>query len=258
MNKEERRNRIIQLIEESDNQQIFGTGKLAQHLGVSEMTIRRDLQELSQEGLLLRQHGGARPMRRQPEAQRRGVGILLISRGKYSDPFFNAVLEGVDVKLQELGYRIAYINTHAEINTAAQAHKLFQSTAVDGLIMVGPALATEPFEYLKANMRVLVVTAGSIGPDYDAVTMDGYNGIRQIVDHLFGRGYRRLGFITGNYDFRQEGYIDALAAHGLVFDRELCVTVPFGIEGWTPQLGHIGTQQLMQLNKPPDAILCAS
>src|SRR5689334_1773935 len=113
MNKEERRNRIIQLIEESGDQQIFGTGELAQHLGVSEMTIRRDLQELSQEGLLLRQHGGARPMRRQPDSRRKEVGILLVSRtGKYSDPFFNAVLEGVDLKLQELGYRIAYINTH--------------------------------------------------------------------------------------------------------------------------------------------------
>ena len=259
MNKEARRNRIIQLIEESGDQQIFGTGELAQHLGVSEMTIRRDLQELSQEGLLLRQHGGARPVRRQSESQRREVGILLVSRtGKYSDPFFNAVLEGVDLKLQELGYRIAYINTHAEINTAAQVHKLFQSTAVNGLILVGPALATEPFEYLKSNMRALVVTAGSIGPDFDAVTMDGYNGIRQMVDHLVRRGYRRLGFITGQYDSRQEGYVDGIAAHGLPSESALCVTIPSGIEGWTPQLGHIGTQQLMHMNKPPDAILCAS
>ena len=71
MNKEERRNRIIQLIEQSDQKQIVGTRQLAEHLGVSEMTVRRDLQELSQEGLLLRQHGGAGRTRQNVDSQQK-------------------------------------------------------------------------------------------------------------------------------------------------------------------------------------------
>ncbi len=137
MTKENRQNRIIQLVEQSTQKEILGTKTLAQHLGVSEMTVRRDLQELSQRGLLLRQHGGAEQVQQRPKPPQKDVGILLVSRtGKYSDPFFNAVLEAVDQKLHELSYRIAYINTHAEINTAEQAHDLFESIAVSGLILV--------------------------------------------------------------------------------------------------------------------------
>src|SRR5262245_26802946 len=117
MNKENRQNRIIQLIEQSDGKQLLGTRQLSEYLGVSEMTVRRDLQELSREGLVQRQHGGASPVRSQRERSTKEIGIWRVGRGKYSDPFFNEVLEGVDEKLQELGYRIAYINTRAELHT---------------------------------------------------------------------------------------------------------------------------------------------
>jgi len=261
MTKEKRQNRIIELVKQSQQKQILSTKQLAEDSGVSEMTVRRDLQELSQKGLLRRQHGGAEQVHQRPilQHQQKEVGILLVcSTGKYSDPFFNAVLEAVDQRLHELDYRIAYINTHAEINTAAQAHHLFESTTVSGLILVRPPLSTKPAEYLQKHVRALVSIVGSIGPDFDTVAFDGHNGIRQVVEHLINRGYQRLGFITGHYDSRQQGYIDSIAANGLPDDPALCVSVPAGIDGWTPRLGHIGAERLMHLAKPPDAIICAS
>ena len=33
---------------------------------------------------------------------------------------------------------------------------------------------------------------------------------------------------------------------------------PFGADGWTPRLGHVGAAQLMGLTNPPEAIICAS
>ncbi len=259
MNKEERQNRILELIEKSNGQELLGTRELAEHFGVSEMTVRRDLQELSQEGLLHRQHGGASPARQPHQPDRNEIGILLVSRtGKYSDPFFNAVLEGADRKLRELGYRVAYINTREEVSTSAQVRTLLLSRAVKGIILVGPPLGAESLSYLKANMRALVGTIDSIGKDYENVTFDGYTGIQLMVDHLVKLGRRRLGFIAGHYDFRQQGFIDSLAEHRLPSDDSLCVTVQFGIEGWTRELGHAGAQQLMSLPNPPDAIVCAS
>ncbi|HVO42995.1 MAG TPA: substrate-binding domain-containing protein [Aggregatilineales bacterium] len=259
VNKEERRNRIVQLIEQSGGKQVLGTRELAQVLDVSEMTVRRDLRDLSQEGLLRRQHGGAGPLRQPPDKHKNEIGVLLVSRtGKFSDPFFNAVLEGADRRLRELGYRIAYINSRAEVDTEVQARALLQSTTVSGLILVGPALSTETLDALKARMPVLVATAATIGPDYDGITMDGYCGIRQMVDHLVRRGRRRLGFISGNNDSRRRGYTEGVGAHGLPADSGLNLLIPPTIEGWTPELGHAGAEQLMQLAEPPDAIVCAS
>jgi DNA-binding LacI/PurR family transcriptional regulator len=260
MNKAERQNHILRLIEQSNGQQLLVTRELAERFGVSEMTVRRDLQALSHEGLLHRLHGGAAPARSRLELRRKEVGILLVSgSGKYSHPFFNAVLEGADRRLRELGYRLAYINTGAEVSSASQVADLLLSSAVSGMILVGPPLGSDSLKYLKANLPALVGTIESIGPDYDTIAFDGYWGIRQMVDHLVvNRGYCRLGFITAKPDCRQEGYMAGIAAHGLPADHDLRVTVSFGIEGWTTELGYAGVQQLMTLAEPPDAIICAS
>lgn len=249
----------MKLIESSDGKHLLGTRELAAQFGVSEMTVRRDLQELSQGGLLRRQHGGASPIR-QPRDQRiKEIGILLVSRtGKYTDPFFNAVLEGADRKLQELGYRIAYINTQSEISTAEHVRDLLQAHPVDGIIMVGPPMGIESIEYLKGHVRALIQTTESIGPDLDTISFDGYYGIRQMVNHLVGRGYRRLGFITGLSDLRHLAFVEGVKAHGLDADPDLCVITAFGLDGWTPELGHVGAERLMGLPVPPDAIVCAS
>lgn len=239
---------------------MLGTRELAEDLGVSEITVRRDLQELSQEGLIQRRHGGAGPVRRKEHVPAKEVGFVLVSRSnKYADPFFNAVLEGADKRLQELGYRIAYINTQAEVMSAARASAVFQATSVSGVILAGTALGSEAIEYLKAHIRALVVTGGTIGPGYDEITFDGYDGIRQMVDHLVACDYRRLGYVTGLPDPRQQGFLDGIRKHGLPNDPALCIAVPDDyLDGWTPELGYKGAQQLMQLAEPPDAIVCAS
>jgi DNA-binding LacI/PurR family transcriptional regulator len=259
MNKAERQRKILQLLEQSNGRQMLGTHELASLFSVSEMTVRRDLQELSGDGLVRRQHGGASPPRPVLDSQRKEIGIVLESKkAKYSDPFFNAVLEGTDHKLQELGYRIAYINTGAQVLTTEQARDLLRTTAVSGIIIVGPPLATESIDYLRANVRALVGIVEALHSEHDAITFDGYNGIHKMVDHLVQLGRRRLGFITGREDPRHLGYIDAVKAHGLPAESDLSITVPFGIDGWAPDLGHVGAKHLMELAEPPDAIVCAS
>lgn len=259
IHKNERRNQIVQLLEHASEEQVLGTRALAERFGVSEMTVRRDLEALAREGRLRRQHGGAAATHPHRQEQQRDVGVVLVSRtGKYSDPFFNAVLEGVDRRIARLGYRIAYINTRAEVSTAAQACELLESHPVNGIILVGPPLGTESIAYLKSRMRTLVGMIDTISPEYDTVAFDGRRGMRLMVDHLARLGRRRLGFIAGATDSRQLGFTDGLTAHGLPMDDDLYCLVPFGIEGWTPEMGRIGAERLMRLSHPPDAIVCAS
>lgn len=54
-----RRERILNLLEEQGQVQVRD---LVEQFGVSEMTIRRDLEQLAAEGYLLRTYGGARPI----------------------------------------------------------------------------------------------------------------------------------------------------------------------------------------------------
>ena len=56
MNKRERMNRIMQLVNENGT---INNSDIIQLLNVSDMTIRRDLDELEKAGRLIRFHGGA-------------------------------------------------------------------------------------------------------------------------------------------------------------------------------------------------------
>ena len=60
---EERRNEILRLVSQSGR---VAVAELSQHFGVSEVTIRADLQVLADRNLLVRTHGGAIPPVRGP------------------------------------------------------------------------------------------------------------------------------------------------------------------------------------------------
>ena len=60
MLKAERHRQILDLLK---YQEFVKISELSQHIDVSEMTIRRDLEELEQDGFLIKVHGGARKLK---------------------------------------------------------------------------------------------------------------------------------------------------------------------------------------------------
>ncbi|RPJ00871.1 MAG: DeoR family transcriptional regulator [Chloroflexi bacterium] len=261
MTKKQRHHAILEVLQKDGSERVVSTREFAEHLGVSEMTIRRDLQELDRQGKVQRMHGGAvLPQRSSVPTGRRGqIGILLtFGKDKYTDPFFSEVLQGADRKLQEAGYRAAYVFGFAEVYTREQARALLQNYPVDGIILIG-AHYSRSVEYLKEHAKVLVSTNYSLGPERDAILLDGRTGVRALVDHLARLGRRRLGFITGYNDSREEGFIEGIRANYLPDNLELRVRlVQSSFESWTPEMGQRGAAMLMQQHQPPDAIVCAS
>ena len=54
-----KKERLLKILEIVDQQDIVTVNELITTLGVSDMTIRRDLDELDKSGKLIRLHGGA-------------------------------------------------------------------------------------------------------------------------------------------------------------------------------------------------------
>ena len=261
MKKQHRLRLVLEALEENGSERILSTRDLAQRLDVSEMTVRRDLHELAEQGLIQRQHGGATLPRRPATSpgQRGQIGILRTSgKDKYMDPFFNEVLEGADRKLQASGYRAAYLFSFADVYTREQARDLLDNYPADGIILIGTHFSRS-VEYLKEHAKVVVATMYPLGSDYDAVLMDGSTGIRGLVDHLAALGRQRLAYITGYYDSRERGFIEGIEANNLPNDPELRVRlVQSSFESWSPELGQHGASILMHQKNPPDALVCAS
>jgi DNA-binding LacI/PurR family transcriptional regulator len=258
MKKTTRHRTILELISDA-GQQLLSTKDLALNLHVSEATIRRDLQELAVNGQIQRQHGGVLQTPRSVTLQDNGeIGLLFGSRiDKFKDPFYNLVLEGVDRKLQEYGYRSAYMRTFHDIQTPEHAAELLRRYPVDGIIFIGTS-SVASIDFIRQHVPLIVTITHQRENFNEIVLFDGEAGMRSVVEHVIGRGYRRIGFITGGVDERLHGYKAALNAHDLPVDNALIHIIDSDRRGWVQQVGELGASELMRLEDPPDAICCAS
>ena len=258
MKKSQRHDLILQQIREAAPLEVHATSALAAQFGVSESTIRRDLRELADSGLLQRQYGGAQLPSQSTQKPGGAVGVLLVSRiDKYRDPFYNMVLEGVDHALESLGYQIAFVKTLHDVGSSAQAKGLIEKHDMRGLILLG-AKDTESVRYLREHVSPIVTVADTFAIEDDLVLFDGQRGMRDMVAHLAGLGCRRLGYISGYADIRYTGFRQGLADCGLPLEPTLQQILKPGPSGWTHELGERGARILMSQAAPPDAIVCAS
>ncbi|RZK63290.1 MAG: LacI family transcriptional regulator, partial [Hymenobacter sp.] len=99
---------------------------------------------------------------------------------------------------------------------------------------------------------------GFEGEQVRAVVLDDYQGAYQAVTHLLGQGCRRVAHLAGPQHLgihknRHQGYLDALAAHGLPADEALTVFCEMDQRGGTQ-----AARQLLKLATPPDAIFSSN
>jgi len=88
----------------------------------------------------------------------------------------------------------------------------------------------------------------------DSVVIDDYKGAFMATEHLIEQGYKRIAHISGprhlkNFNDRLSGYIGALHTNKIEIDHSLICNGNISIES-----GREGTQHLLSLADPPDAI----
>lgn len=259
MKKSERHHTILEMMQNASSDRLLSTKELASQFDVSETTIRRDFQELSHAGLVQRQYGGAHSVKSAPNATQLGqVGILLGSRiDKYSDPFYNLVLQGADKKLGELGYHVAYVKTYYEVGTEEQARELLDTFDVDGIILLGSSKHNS-IRYLRTSFSPVVSVTDMRHFNDDSILFDGENGMHVIIEHLAQMGYCRPAYISGQEDVRYTGFKNAVQEFNLDYVEDLHMILTPGPSGWTPSLGERGAKLIMSQPIKPDVIVCAS
>ncbi|MFZ1771930.1 MAG: substrate-binding domain-containing protein [Caldilinea sp.] len=262
MNKQRRIRQLLARITEDRDGAMLSTHALAAEFGVSEITMRRDLQELADAGLIQRRHGGVLGASRRATGAK-SIGIVVISfQGKFSHPFYNELLEGADSELHCLGYAPAFVKTFAEVSTRAQIQALSQLHPISGLLILGE-LDDEKCRLWNGVTSHIVSAPSIISPQITAITYDGYLAMRQLLDHLVKLGRRRIGLIVGQSDAgrmddRMRGYLAGIAEHDLERDESLCFSVVHTLERLPSKIGREGAEHLMRLAQPPDAIMCSS
>lgn len=241
-------------------------GDVAKHAGVSTTTVSRVLNETvsvnremtervraSVRALNYRPSRAARTLRAR---RARTVGLLI---SDIQNPFFTAVVRGVEDVVQQNGYSLVLCNSDEDPRKERQYLEVLCAEQVSGAIIV-PTSEHQPGLRLFREQRIPVVTVDRRvkDRDTDAVLVDNVRGASDAVTHLIENGYRRVGLITGPMTTttgseRHEGYRRALANSGIEYDATLVRCGSFREES-----GRLLAEDLLDLPHPVDALFVAN
>lgn len=251
--------------------------QLAEEFGVSRTIIRKAIEELEQQNLVIRSPRCRPIIRRtlQPEhnqqATRMTLGLWLWPSA--TSPGASAILRGIYRTLDANRYRLIVespveVNWQTVVNSEAQfLHRITCDRDVAGVLLW----------YLggKANLPILQqVRAAGIplvfldrrppeGFLADYIGVDNRHAARQIARHLISRGHQNIVHIT-NVDNastvheRLLGYRDALLEAGIPFRPDLVLTETAAPEDGYRNVHEALVEHLMQLPGPPTAVFCVN
>ncbi|MBO0608545.1 substrate-binding domain-containing protein [Myceligenerans salitolerans] len=286
----ERRARLVQRLHDDGWARV---ADLAAALGVTPVTVRRDIAQLAEEGVLERVHGGARlvagpgrpeaqdgagaaartaapdrSLARKPPGQAESrtltVGMVVPSL----DYYYPEVIRGARVAAANADVRIILRNgSYDAAEVRRQVAALAAST--DGLLVSPPVDAPEVAEWLTTLgvPVVLVERHGQAGPFHEplesAVT-DHALGAAMGVRHLAAEGHTRIGLVTSRTSPTSRGVRAGWrAAVGELGLGDGCLdldTVSHRDPGWHDDAGRVldacaesGTTALL-VHSDPEAI----
>ncbi|RPF22716.1 substrate-binding domain-containing protein [Myceligenerans xiligouense] len=280
----ERRARLVQRLHDDGWARV---ADLAAALGVTPVTVRRDIAQLADEGVLERVHGGARlvsgsgrpdlpngtttteatrtvPPATREEARTLTVGMVVPSL----DYYYPEVIRGARVAAASSHVRIILRNGSydaAEVRRQVAA----LAAATDGLLVSPPVDAPEVTEWLTTLgvPVVLVERRGQAGPFHEpleSVVTDHALGAAMGVRHLAAEGHTRIGLVTSRTSPTSRGvragWRTAVAELGLGDGCLDLDTVSHRDAGWHDDAGRVldacaeaGTTALL-VHSDPEAI----
>lgn len=181
---------------------------LAELLGVSELTVRRDIAALAAQNLLTKVHGGATlPTELAPPARRRGpaaprftIGMVVPSL----DYYWPAIVSGARAAAAALGVAIQLRGSSYDwAEDRRQISRLIEAQQVQGLLLA-PNLEGDAAEMIDwiSRLPVPVILVERQPPRWtrtkyqvEWVRSDHALGVELAVRHLHDQGHRHLGLL---------------------------------------------------------------
>ncbi|RYV52110.1 substrate-binding domain-containing protein [Pengzhenrongella frigida] len=206
--------RRAQLLEALQRGGTVRVSELTDILGVTPVTVRRDIAQLASEGLVRRVHGGATLITPGEEAADVGPGAALstVPLGLRSvgvfvpslDYYWPEVLRGAEEEARIHGLRIVLGGSSYETDDdRPQLARLIEQSGVDGLVIAPRMEATtapEMIAWLASTgvPVVLVERSATVGPHHaamESVVSDHALGAAMAVRHLASLGHRKIGLV---------------------------------------------------------------
>lgn len=151
--------------------------------------------------------------------ERRIGCILSVTKEKYRDPYFMSIYAGIEARLAEKGYSLAFLKTYFEIQDPEILRSTFASPPAGVILM--EQLDPKIYRYLRARVPVCI-GVDTRHPDIDNVGYDHFEAGLRITNHLIDKGHKKIAFLGGSVlgknggaSQRYTGFVAAMQMAGL-------------------------------------------
>ncbi|MFI0013562.1 substrate-binding domain-containing protein [Streptomyces sp. JUS-F4] len=199
---DQRHERVLELVRERGSLRV---AELAEELGMSAVTLRRDVEALAAQGLVERLHGAvvwpAGQPRPAPAAAPPAEGLVVGMVVPTTEYYYADVVRGARRTVEAAGARLTIgLSRYLPGEDAAQARRLL-STGADGLLLTPswergcPEQGEGLWTVEQETPVVLVERSAPLGHPaarLDRVRSDHAHGAAEAVAHLAGLGHRAI------------------------------------------------------------------
>jgi DNA-binding LacI/PurR family transcriptional regulator len=187
------------------------------------------------------------------QRQTRILGVMV---SNLRNPFFGAVVSGVQARAAELGFRVLFNTGDRKPEAEENAIESLLELRVDGLILASPRVDDDFIARIGRNVPVVVLNRDTTDETSDSVTNDNIAGARLAIEHCVSFGHRRIAFIEGGSGagarIRREGYLRAMEEFELG-DEIIAVAGQHTEEG-----GYRGATELLKMKPLPTAVFASN
>ena len=203
---------------------------LQKKFGYSRQTVRTALNQLEEDGLIVRVKGSGTYVsyeNKNEDKVKPRVGLIL---SYFSDYLFPRVYDGIESVMTEKGYEIDVAVTKNRLNDEAMYLEGLLSSNLSGLIIEGTRSSfPNPNirlynEIRKRNIPTLFIHNHYPNQKFDSVEMSDARAGYEAAKILIQNGHRRIGGIFKYDDMqgmeRYKGFIECLSDYGVKFDDD--------------------------------------
>lgn len=241
--------------------------ELSKLWGISEVTVRRAMQELAARGLIRSRAGSGTlvigvedinvPTRPGAVSTIESVGIVFTGRND-GYPFVRPMVEGIERGCQgEVALQLFDLSTGKTCTPGAI--ESLPLSGVDALILESPISLPMVLRCQRQSIPYVLQYSDLADGQSRCVVVNYTTGVLQAVDHLVNqRGRRDIALVTAMHQrFSTGKLLDAFGVarmvHGLPENKQWVTCA-----GYEEEDGYHATRELLSLSKKPNAILFAS
>jgi DNA-binding LacI/PurR family transcriptional regulator len=125
----------------------------------------------------------------------RTLGIIV---SDIVNPFFPEVIKGFETRARQLGYDAILSDTNYDPRRTQEAAERMMEHNVRGVAIMTSEISLRLIHELgRRRIAVTFLDLAPVRGHVSKLRIDYFSGIKQIVDHLYQRGHRRIAFIAG-------------------------------------------------------------